>query len=433
MLNKMNATSTDMLRRKRFTKLQQLAVAASQGDEDNILFSWSPRLSSPTEEQLERVQTDITDMKDRLENNANRVAKELQLNADSVVAAKTAATRDNLQKKKKKRPPQAAKSAVEEETDACEVDSESNATLQDLIQQRLGEVNENVDSINHEEEWVPVVKKNGKGKAMGNKDTAKSSTDAAIGTAKQYSTNELDEDIFSDAADDPSTCDVVGSLTLPIAPLEESAKEPPVDQAESVSAISIHTANDDENVTHSATETSGASVACTSTTDSQSQDPQQRRINELEQRLSALQQQHAKTLRNQREHYDDLIQSLQLRLYISETRLKTYEQALEDHVQAVQANMAPSSPHRSRSMSGAIDTEDVVQVPASSPTLIAKAMEKNSGRFVQTPDGKGDAASTQHRRLGKASSKSTTMATSLFAMILCFSIALISLPVPDRT
>jgi len=40
------------------------------------------------------------------------------------------------------------------------------------------------------------------------------------------------------------------------------------------------------------------------------------------------------------------MQALQLRLYISETRLKTYEDALQQHVEAVANNVAASPPRR---------------------------------------------------------------------------------------
>ena len=44
---------------------------------------------------------------------------------------------------------------------------------------------------------------------------------------------------------------------------------------------------------------------------------------------------HTKALRNQKERYENLIQSLQLRLYISENKVRTYEEALEQHIAAI--------------------------------------------------------------------------------------------------
>jgi hypothetical protein len=61
-------------------------------------------------------------------------------------------------------------------------------------------------------------------------------------------------------------------------------------------------------------------------------------------------------MRAQLHDKDIMLQSLQLRLYISDTRLQTYETALQDHVDQVRHNTAAreattsssSSPHDSR-------------------------------------------------------------------------------------
>jgi hypothetical protein len=49
---------------------------------------------------------------------------------------------------------------------------------------------------------------------------------------------------------------------------------------------------------------------------------------------------HQRVLHSTKESCDERIQALQLRLYISETKLKTFQDALEDHVQAVENNVA---------------------------------------------------------------------------------------------
>jgi hypothetical protein len=52
-----------------------------------------------------------------------------------------------------------------------------------------------------------------------------------------------------------------------------------------------------------------------------------------------------KSWKVEQEKWDERVRALQLRLYISETRLKTYEDALEQHVQAVAENVAhPTTP-----------------------------------------------------------------------------------------
>ena len=55
---------------------------------------------------------------------------------------------------------------------------------------------------------------------------------------------------------------------------------------------------------------------------------------------------HAKALLLEKEQSHERMQSLQLRLYISETRLKTFEDALDQHMEAVANNVAIGSPER---------------------------------------------------------------------------------------
>ena len=54
------------------------------------------------------------------------------------------------------------------------------------------------------------------------------------------------------------------------------------------------------------------------------------------------QKNHDKTLRQEKERSADQIQALQMRLYISETRLKNYEDALNQHIEAVSKNTSNS-------------------------------------------------------------------------------------------
>ena len=102
---------------------------------------------------------------------------------------------------------------------------------------------------------------------------------------------------------------------------------------------------------------------------------QVRRVADLEQNLTDANRQlteertaHAKLLRKEKERYEDLIQALQLRLYISENKLRTYEDALEKHVQAVYTI----------SSSGITKKNEEERIP-SSPSLISKVLENNKG------------------------------------------------------
>jgi hypothetical protein len=88
----------------------------------------------------------------------------------------------------------------------------------------------------------------------------------------------------------------------------------------------------------------------TPATITQSLDHDHQRIRELEELLqmtqSTLQEEriaHARIVQKEKEKHVDIVQALQLRLYISETRLKTYEDALNEHIQSVAANMSSSS------------------------------------------------------------------------------------------
>lgn len=163
------------------------------------------------------------------------------------------------------------------------------------------------------------------------------------------------------------------------------------------------------------------------------------RIRELEELLTVtrltLQEErvaHARTLQREKERHVDIVQALQLRLYISETRLKTYEDALEDHIQAVANNMSSSSTHHhhhnqimtttstplsergvgleGRSLGGdgslpssSLSPPSSATIPrgqvVSSPSLISKALQQ-SRALLTTADG-GTSTTTPERNNDK--------------------------------
>lgn len=51
--------------------------------------------------------------------------------------------------------------------------------------------------------------------------------------------------------------------------------------------------------------------------------------------MKEMQKTHSKTMREQKEEFKDQIQALQMRLYISETKLKNHQDALQEHLKAV--------------------------------------------------------------------------------------------------
>jgi hypothetical protein len=338
--------------------------------------------------------------------------------------------------KTKKKKPKHARLSPDEQTDILHPpqDEATRTTLQELLQHRFGGTDENVDSVNDGDQWVPVVKRGDKTKRVSAKLVAPAETET-IGSefqtsdaAMQSSASEKhDEGIrLPERIEDSNAGEDTDTSSSPPPPPMLCQKQTPNKSHGTVSSAAC----DGTNVPKS---TQTPCRACPDSdspqaTAAEESHPQQQRIAELEQQLSELQQKHAKTLQNQREQYDDLIQSLQLRLYISETRLKTYEQALEDHVRAVRANVS-ASPHRSRhrrSTSGAVDDSTDNDVP-SSPTLIARAIQKN-GSAARSDTVTTTVSSSERPRRGK--STTTVKATSLFALTLCLTVALMALSTP---
>uniref|UniRef100_A0A7S3V560 Uncharacterized protein n=1 Tax=Chaetoceros debilis TaxID=122233 RepID=A0A7S3V560_9STRA len=60
--------------------------------------------------------------------------------------------------------------------------------------------------------------------------------------------------------------------------------------------------------------------------------------------LQEQQKSHSKAMREQKERFEDQIQALQMRLYISETKLKNHEDALRQHMKAVGATLTANVP-----------------------------------------------------------------------------------------
>ena len=99
------------------------------------------------------------------------------------------------------------------------------------------------------------------------------------------------------------------------------------------------------------------------------------KIHELESELIAkdvlLQKErvaNTKALQLEKEQSHERMQSLQLRLYISETRLKTFEDALDQHLEAVANNVAIGSPER-RARRMLQEQENAVATPLYSRSL----------------------------------------------------------------
>eukprot|EP00536_Pseudo-nitzschia_multiseries_P015040 jgi/Psemu1/291789/fgenesh1_pg.811_\ len=100
----------------------------------------------------------------------------------------------------------------------------------------------------------------------------------------------------------------------------------------------------------------------------------EREMLDAKSKLSTERLAHVKVLQKEKERYENMIQALQLRLYISENKLRTYEEALENHVKAV------STVSRNKCTGNRSNIEE--STPCS-PSLISKVLE-NKKENVKT-------------------------------------------------
>uniref|UniRef100_A0A7S4AMM9 Uncharacterized protein n=1 Tax=Pseudo-nitzschia australis TaxID=44445 RepID=A0A7S4AMM9_9STRA len=84
-----------------------------------------------------------------------------------------------------------------------------------------------------------------------------------------------------------------------------------------------------------------------------------------------------KPWREEKERYENLIRALQLRLYISENKLRTYEEALESHVRAVSTVSSSSNATGTRTDNNN-NNEEQMLLP-NSPSLISKVLGNKKG------------------------------------------------------
>lgn len=102
----------------------------------------------------------------------------------------------------------------------------------------------------------------------------------------------------------------------------------------------------------------------------------------LQQQLEQERAAHAKEMARVKQQHDDLVQGLQLRLYISETKLRTYQEALEEHVNAVANNVAVSTntPISKTSGKSATSNDNNHGDVLPSLSLISKSWSQNKTR-----------------------------------------------------
>ena len=134
---------------------------------------------------------------------------------------------------------------------------------------------------------------------------------------------------------------------------------------------------------------SSSTTATTTTADPMAQDVFHR-IQQLESALAEsnrLLRNEQEKLREEQERHINSMQALQLKLYISETRLKTYQDALEDHIQSVAENVyqptTSSPPRRSHPSRSNAKEEPLSSRPTTNESPLISRVLQQSNRLQE--------------------------------------------------
>lgn len=369
-----------------FTQLQTLhetqkrlvnQSGSRNNDDDPPLqhqFRWSPRLI-PSPEALERIKSDLVVQRDHVR--ANQTAKELLHEEEKALSAVRRPSRRKKKRHSQPRPeknppvPRGAADVAEDPAESDEEPSSSSETEKDSTEPRIvlteivpeantPHLKSNADS----EDWIPVPRK---------KNAARSTKESSITEPELTPPPSCPKE--SNIQEKKETCQrpkeemhaAEIKSTLPPCGEKESLREkleeggPPV----------INGKSDEPNKIMQTKATAAQSPHPPVESDCKEQEPQtvDRRqvvvvmddgdndtptcskdatptIPQLQDRIAHLEQQlidKEKQLQTERMETEERLQAVQLRLYISETRLKTYQDAFEQHVQAVTQNVASSS------------------------------------------------------------------------------------------
>jgi hypothetical protein len=399
----------------------------SQIFKSDVLFELSPRLC-PFTEQLVMVLRDLKVATVNLTRLAQQAAEDLlnESNEESIVHPGKRAQQTNKKRPSKSKPVTYCKAeCVSTHMDEQRQPIQETQTLEELLRNRY--VSENPESSSNYDfpstSWIEVSKIKNKNHAS--KLPAISSIVQVLESSAQLSVGELTTPESPDAGEiietkvlgastitdveafervpatiDRDSCSAniaqpsVGELTTPESPEAGEmieTKMPGASTVAGVRAFEKTPAITDRDKCSAIVQERPQSPSCLSPDIfNTSYENQKKRIRDLEASMDEMKLEHAKTLQNERQRCDDLIQSLQLRLYISETRLKAYEEALWTHIQAVTTNVSgggqPSSSDR-------IIVATVAGDEVSSPrSLISKALQKNSAQNetrIETMSGDG--------------------------------------------
>ncbi|KAG7339682.1 hypothetical protein IV203_025274 [Nitzschia inconspicua] len=339
-------------------------------------FELSPRLC-PSKEQLAFVLHDIQQIQNRLEQQAQTTAEELLRELQEQPKRRSNKTKSSTPQKKRD---SKSKPTLKEKTRTEEFvyNNNNTETLQQLLKQRFVTEEDAACRNGNNDQWVEVSrdkKKNG---------SSKTSASPTLLSHVQTEHSEVScTDLCSSPIVSPGICqkqnltrvedtkvEMVGEDEAASTTLHSTDK---VRSTSSNEIVPVHVP-----VTAFGTEPLSQPLNISPATDQTIGQTQEDRIRSLEVALEETKKEHEKVLLKERQGYEDLIQSLQLRLYISETRLKTYEEALQRHIESVATNISgggiPSSPVRTMS---AVDStmENAVSSPRS---LIAKILQQNA-------------------------------------------------------
>ena len=290
---------------ERFLKLQQIW---SVYDAENESYHLSPRLV-PSNEQQKLIDTHIKIKLREMETKANVMARELMEKEKHSIMPTSRRIKTKSKKKRHPRSKDKSKSYINGVgSKVHSASSDVTESLQDLINKKIC-VEENSDGGS----WLTVKKDRKNGNLL----------------ARQQ-----DSDI---------DCDVERMKDLDVMkteiPMKQDENEGNFGQKDSnLNEISIKNCKQNEIPMFE-------SKYVGSDNEDEGSDPNfqwKEHIQRLELQLLGKNQQlmeeretHLTSMRQQKERYDDQIQALQMRLYISETKQKNYEDALRQHIETV--------------------------------------------------------------------------------------------------
>ena len=352
---------------ERFQKYQKLYYGEeftsgnsnNNNNDDDRLYRFSPRML-PTANQQKSIGNDIQQKLKELESQSDLAAKDLletwtetALPSSSSSSSKKSNTKDKKRRKNKKKRNNTAALAnpmsEKEQQDETAISSPSKTRSEVLmaIQNETSILLSKQEETDDSSLWVAVEKKNHHHHHRGLSKQKKITTTINNSNKNHDMTNrvvslslDMNENIDTTTTTNNDTTFVVP----PSSPLVDNNNHK-LDETNKITEE--NKTNDDQ---HPIGKTSQDEAKNGSTVTNNSTKSLEERILELEylleQKENELQEEriaHTKELSKKNLEFDNQIQALQLRLYISETRLKTYQDALSEHMNKVSNNIATSS------------------------------------------------------------------------------------------